>query len=305
LDPVLSGSKPSTVGAADDGPAVTVRCWGTRGSIPTPGPDTVRYGGNTTCFEVCYGDVRLIFDAGSGIRTLGMDVVEKGPNTIHIFLTHFHWDHIQGFPFFKPLYDPEDSIRIVGPKQKDMDVQNLFAGQMGPIYFPVPFRVVAAEMGFEHLNEGGYEVGDVRLEVMRMKHPSFTIGYRIRIGGRTLCFIPDNEMDGDASAVGTGWAERIRDFVGGADLLIHDSMYTDEEYPDRAGWGHSTFGQSLRLAEDGGVKKLLFFHHDPGRSDDELDTIVSRVRDDALSRGSTVEMDAAVEGVDIRLESRT
>ncbi len=305
MDPVLSGSKPSTIETVDDGSAVTVRCWGTRGSIPTPGPETVRYGGNTTCFEVRYGGVRLIFDAGSGIRSLGMNVVEKGPDTIHIFLTHFHWDHIQGFPFFKPLYDPEDSIRIVGPKQKDMDVQNLFAGQMGPIYFPVPFRVVAAEMRFEHLNEGSYEVGDVQLEVMRLKHPSFVIGYRIRVGGRTICFIPDNEMDGDASEVGDGWAERIRDFVGGADLLVHDAMYTVEEYPNRVGWGHSTFGQSFRQAEDGGVKRLLFFHHDPTRSDDELDAIVSRVRDDALSRGSSVEMEAAVEGVDIRLESQT
>jgi ribonuclease BN (tRNA processing enzyme) len=230
-----------------------------------------------------------------------MEIVEKGPNAIHIFLTHFHWDHIQGFPFFPPLYDPEDQIKVVGPKQKDIDVQNLFAGQMGPIYFPVPFNVVAATMEFEHLNQGGYEVGDASLEVIRVKHPSFVIGYRIRIGGRTICFIPDNELDGDASPVGANWERRIREFVQGADLLIHDSMYTDEEYASRAGWGHSTFSQSLRLAEEGGVKRLLFFHHDPTRSDSELDSIVSRVRDGALARGVTIDIGAAAEGVDLKL----
>ena len=301
LDPVSRKAR-SPARMADDGSAVTVRCWGSRGSIPSPGPTTVRYGGNTTCVEVRHQGKRLILDAGSGIRPLGMEIVEKGPNAIHIFLTHFHWDHIQGFPFFPPLYDPEDQIKVVGPKQKDIDVQNLFAGQMGPIYFPVPFSVVAADMQFEHLNEGSYEVGDAVLEVMRVRHPSYVIGYRIRIGGRTICFIPDNEIDGEMYQVGHDFQRRIRDFAAGADLLIHDSMYTDEEYAGRAGWGHSTFGQSLRLAEDAGVKKLLFFHHDPTRSDDELDTIVSRVRDGALARGCTLELDAAAEGVDLKLE---
>jgi phosphoribosyl 1,2-cyclic phosphodiesterase len=281
--------------------AVLARCWGTRGSIPSPGPRTVRYGGNTTCFEVRHQGRRLIFDAGSGVRPLGTDLVEKGPNAIHIFLTHFHWDHIQGFPFFAPLYDPEDTIKVVGPKQREIDVQNLFAGQMGPIYFPVPFSVVAAAMEFEHLNSGSYEIGDVLLEVMRVRHPSYVLGYRIRVGGQTICFIPDNELDGSGYEVGEGWAQRIRDFVGDADLLIHDSMYTEDEYRARAGWGHSTFQQSLRLAEEGGVKRLLLFHHDPTRSDDELDTIVSRLRDDALARGSSLEIGAAAEDAVIRL----
>ena len=282
---------------------MVLRCWGTRGSIPTPGPDTVRYGGNTTCFELRHGGQRLIFDAGSGIRPLGLDIVEKGPDTIHIFLTHFHWDHIQGFPFFAPLYDHEDSIKVVGPKQKDIDVQNLFAGQMGPIYFPVPFSVVAAEMEFEHLNEGAYELGDVRMEVMRVKHPSFVIAYRIQAGGKTVCLIPDNEIDGDMYDVGPDWNRRLVDFVGDADVLVHDSMYTEEEYERRAGWGHSTFAQSVRLAEEGGVGQLLFFHHDPTRTDDDLDEIVARMKDDALARGSSVEIGAATEGVDIKLES--
>jgi phosphoribosyl 1,2-cyclic phosphodiesterase len=300
LDPA-SRTAPSPARKAEDTSAVKVRCWGTRGSIPSPGPNTVRYGGNTTCFEVIHQGSRLIFDAGSGIRPLGMEILEKGPNTIHIFLTHFHWDHIQGFPFFPPLYDPEDQIKVVGPKQKDIDVQNLFAGQMGPIYFPVPFNVVAATMEFEHLNQGGYEVGDASLEVIRVKHPSFVLGYRINIGGKTICFIPDNELEGEATYMEPNWDRRIREFVQGADLLIHDSMYTDEEYAGRAGWGHSTFSQAMRLAEEGGVKRLLFFHHDPTRSDTELDTIVSRLRDGALARGLKMDLGAAAEGVDLKL----
>lgn len=280
---------------------MTVRCWGSRGSIPSPGPETVRFGGNTTCFEVRHRGTRLVFDAGSGIRLLGADLVEKGPNSIHIFLTHFHWDHIQGFPFFAPLYDPEDTITVVGPKQRDSDVENLFAGQMGPIYFPVPFSVVAAVMEFEHLNGGSYEVGDTVLDVMRVKHPSFVIGYRIKVGGQTICFIPDNEMEGAGYEVGDGWDQRIRDFVADADLLIHDAMYTEDEYRARVGWGHSTYEQAVRLAEEGGAKRLLLVHHDPTRSDDELDDIVARLRDAATARGSGLDLDAAAEGVEIEL----
>ncbi len=285
---------------------VTVRCWGTRGSIPSPGPKTVRFGGNTTCLEVCIAEQRLIFDAGSGIRPLGRDMVERGPNDIPIFLTHFHWDHIQGFPFFAPLYDPEDRIRVVGPKQKDIDVQNLFAGQMGPIYFPVPFSVVAAEMEFEHLNDGAYEVGEISLDVIRVRHPSFVLGYRIRVGGRIICFIPDNELEGGTyPEVEPGFDRRIVDFVGDADLLIHDAMYTEDEYPQRVGWGHSTFEQSLRLARDAGVKRLLFTHHDPNRTDYELDAIVAKMRGEAARDGVDLVVEGAREGVDYRLERVT
>jgi len=285
--------------------AIAVRCWGTRGSIPSPGPQTIRHGGNTTCLEVCGGDRRIIFDAGSGIRPMGMDLVEKGPNAVHIFLTHFHWDHIQGFPFFSPLYDPEDSIKVIGPKQKDIDVQNLFAGQMGPIYFPVPFSVVAASMEFDHLNDGSYEVGDYTMDVIRVRHPSFVIGYRIKIDGYVICFIPDNELDGDMYEVEPGFDSRIVDFVGDADLLIHDAMYTEEEYPHRVGWGHSTFEQSLRLAQEGGVKRLLFSHHDPTRTDYQLDAIVAKMREDAARGRGNLEVGAAMEGLDYTLGERT
>jgi phosphoribosyl 1,2-cyclic phosphodiesterase len=274
-----------------------LRFWGTRGSIPSPGPGTVRYGGNTSCVEICSGETRLIFDAGSGIRALGASMFEEGPNSIHIFLTHFHWDHIQGFPFFRPLYDPEDVIRVVAPKQKEIGVKNLFAGQMGPIYFPVPFRFVAAKTEFEHLNQGSYEIDGIELDVMRVRHPSFVLAYRIRIGDAVVCFVPDNELEGDMyDELEPGFDSRIVDFVGDADVLIHDSMYTEEEYPGRRGWGHSTFEQSLRLAREGGVRELLFFHHDPMRTDDELDAIVRRLQDEVAGDTSPISISAAAEG---------
>jgi phosphoribosyl 1,2-cyclic phosphodiesterase len=294
---------PSPSQARSTSEGITVRCWGTRGSIPSPGPKTVEHGGNTTCLEVCGADLRIVFDAGSGIRPFGTDLVERGPNAVHIFLTHFHWDHIQGFPFFAPLYDPEDSITVIGPKQKDIDVQNLFAGQMGPIYFPVPFSFVAAHMEFEHLNEGGYEVGDFELEVMRVRHPSFVIGYKIKIGGHVICFIPDNELEGDVyNELEPNFRKRLVDFCGDADLLLHDSMYTEEEYPHRAGWGHSTFEQTMRLGQDAGVKKLLFTHHDPMRTDYELSAIVAKMREDAARSGSGMIIEAAKEGVDYTMD---
>ncbi len=281
---------------------VTLRCWGTRGSIPSPGPATARYGGNTTCVEVNVDGRRLVFDAGSGMRPLGHDMLKDGAVLdTPIFLTHFHWDHIQGFPFFVPLYVPGMELRILGPKQNNIDVRSLFAGQMGPIYFPVPFSALAANLTFDHINEGTWEGHGIRLHTMRVKHPSYVIGYRIEAEGKVICFIPDDEIEGDSYDVGEGWRERLVEFVSGADLLIHDSMYTDEEYPTRLGWGHSTFSQSLKLAEDAGVKRLLFFHHDPERSDDQLDEIVEGIRADAASRGCTVEFEAAREGIDYAL----
>jgi phosphoribosyl 1,2-cyclic phosphodiesterase len=300
LDPVAQAT-PATL--VDDAHApVTLRFWGTRGSIPSPGPRTARYGGNTTCLELRAGRRRVIFDAGSGIRQLGLDLLQNGGEYHHIFLTHFHWDHIQGFPFFPPLYQPGVDLKIIGPKQNNIDVRSLFAGQMGPIYFPVPFSMIAANMSFEHLNEGTWEMEGMVLRTFRVRHPSYVIGYRIEVGGQVICFIPDNEVDGTGYDLDEGWRGRLVDFVRGADLLIHDSMYTDEEYPSRLGWGHSTFSQSVRLAEEGGVKRLLFFHHDPERSDDEIDGIVNRVRQEAVARGCSIPMDAAAEGFDFSLE---
>jgi phosphoribosyl 1,2-cyclic phosphodiesterase len=282
-------------------PDISVRFWGTRGSIASPGPQTARYGGNTSCIEVTVGSGRrLVFDAGTGIRQLGQVMVaEEGACEAVIFLTHFHWDHIQGFPFFVPLYRPDASLRIIGPKQFDVDVQTLFAGQMGPIYFPIPFEAFSAKKTFSHLNEGTWEEGGIRVSAMRVNHPSFCVGYRIDFGDASLAYVPDNELFGQDYGLGDNWRRDFVDFIGDVDVLIHDAMYTEDEYPSKVGWGHSTYRQDLDLADEAGVEKLLFFHHDPTREDAQLTEIVNRARDAAASEGKTFEIEAASEGSNI------
>ncbi|MBI4519601.1 MAG: MBL fold metallo-hydrolase [Gemmatimonadetes bacterium] len=282
-----------------------ITCWGTRGSIASPGPATAHYGGNTCCVEIEVGGRSLVFDAGTGIRLLGRQLVERsGSLATDVFLTHFHWDHIQGFPFFAPLYQEGASFRIMGPRQADAEIQTLFAGQMGPVYFPVPFEAIAARIDFAHLNDGTWHDGEFEVRAMRVRHPSFTVGYRINAGGRSICYVPDNELEGAKYAVDGGdWRKRFLQFVAGADLLLHDAMFTDAEYTKRIGWGHSTFRQVLDLAVESGVKRLCFFHHAPERTDAELRAIVDETRAEVERRCLPLAVDAAAEGNPITLEA--
>jgi phosphoribosyl 1,2-cyclic phosphodiesterase len=272
-------------------------CWGTRGSIASPGPDTVRFGGNTPCLEVRVRDGRrLIFDAGTGIRPLGVSMMDGAENTdAVIFLTHFHWDHIQGFPLFLPLYDSDASVRIIGPDPAHADIQELFVAQMASINFPVPFAELSAKMEFSNLNGVAWEEDGFCVRAMRMRHPSFTVGHRIDYDGVSLAYLPDNELASEHYDVGEGWRKRLVDFLGDVDVLIHDAMFTDEEYGAKLDWGHSTFSQTVELAHESGAKKVLFFHHDPSRCDQELSEIVDSHRAQAAARGYSVEIDAAAE----------
>jgi phosphoribosyl 1,2-cyclic phosphodiesterase len=293
----------ATATATEKAVALTLRFWGTRGSIPSPGPATAGYGGNTPCVEIETGGRRFIMDAGSGIRPLGIHLLENRlPLDTTIFLTHFHWDHIQGFPFFGPMYRPEAKLHVLGPQQDQLDVRSLFAGQMGPIYFPVPFEAISAQMTFEHLNEGAWTADGVSVSALRVRHPSWAVGYRLQTGGRSACYIPDNELVGGRFDLGRDWRKRLVRFCGDSDLLIHDAMFTEEEYPSRQGWGHSTFRQALDLATEAGVKRLLFFHHAPDRTDTALADIVDRMRDEAESRGLSLALDAAAEGTEIAFQ---
>ena len=272
-------------------------CWGTRGSIASPGPDTVRFGGNTPCLEVRIRDGRrFIFDAGTGIRPLGVSMMdETGTADAVVFLTHFHWDHIQGFPFFLPLYEPDALLRIVGPDQAEADIEELFAKQMASINFPVPYAALSAKKEFSRLIGGAWEEDGFHVRAMRLRHPSFTVGHRIDHGGVSLAYLPDNELAGIGYDVGEKWRRRLVDFLGDVDVLIHDAMYTDEEYGSRKDWGHSTFNQTVELANEAGAKKVLFFHHDPCRCDRELSEIVGFHRTEAAARGYSVEIGAAAE----------
>jgi phosphoribosyl 1,2-cyclic phosphodiesterase len=281
---------------------LTVRYWGTRGSIPTPGRATVRYGGNTSCVEVLAGDTRIILDAGTGIRPLGENL-QRNPDLrqTSIFLTHFHWDHVQGFPFFAPAYDPDFRLRIFGPTQDGVGLEELVRKQMGPISFPLPYESLGGNITFHPFNEGTRTEGQVTVHALRVRHACFTLGYRVEAFDRSVVFVPDNELKGAGFDVPSDWEDAFLSFVSGADLLVHDSTFTTREYDQKRGWGHSTFRQSGELAERAGVSALHFFHHSPGRSDDELEAIVRKHEEELAARGSKMRVGAAAEDREVRL----
>jgi phosphoribosyl 1,2-cyclic phosphodiesterase len=297
------GSMESPMSKDSHGSKVSLQFWGTRGSIPSPGSATARYGGNTSCVELRLSDgTRAIFDAGSGLRPLGNSLLASSTGLNEtIFLTHFHWDHIQGFPFFAPLYRTNTHLEIIGPSQHGIDIRSLFAGQMGPVYFPVPFQAIAADLDFHHLNEGVWQGRGYRVRALRVRHPSYTVGYRIEVGEHVITYVPDNELVAGAYEVPDDWAEQFREFVRGSDVLIHDAMFTADEYPMRVGWGHSTFDQVVDLALNTDVRRLFFFHHSPERSDEELETILDEMRERVSSEGGQLRIDAADEGEEFAL----
>lgn len=277
---------------------LSVMFWGTRGSIPAPGPATLRFGGNTACLEVvAKGAHHYIFDAGTGIRGLGHELLATGPTVeVDIFLTHFHWDHIQGIPFFGPLQRPDARIRIHAPPQESGSPADLLEAQMAGAFFPVPFSGLPAQISLLEAGRAPWSDGIVTVDSLRAHHPSNTVGYRVRSGSATLIYFPDNELHRmRAGGDGRRYHELV-DFCRGADLLVHDSMYTEAEYAEREGWGHSTFHQALALAEDAGVKRLRWFHHAPERSDAEITSIMSALQDEAARRNCRAEVAAAFEG---------
>lgn len=277
-------------------PGLTATCWGTRGSIPTPGPATVRYGGNTSCLEVQADGRRYVFDAGTGIRALSRQLVEEAIEA-ELFLTHFHWDHVQGFPFCGQLYHPDTRVRVHGPPQDGAGVASVLAGIMAPAYFPVPLDALAPGVEFVDVDTLPWTDGRVEVAALRVQHPGFTCGYRLTAGGASLAYVPDNELGGADGAL----YRRMVEWAAGVDLLIHDAMCRDDEYARYPGWGHSSLSDAVRLAEDAGAGRLLLFHHSPERTDDELDAIVADVRRRVAERGSALRVDAAAEGVAIDL----
>lgn len=293
------------VSTKDDASVVEVRFWGARGSIASPGPATAGYGGNTSCLEVRAGGRTLIFDAGTGIRPLGERLAASTePLDADLFLSHFHWDHIQGLPFFTPLYDPRTRLRIHAPARDGSAVREILAGQMSRPYFPVPWEAIEAELEFLPVTETPWRSDGVEVAAIPVRHPGRTMGYRLRAGEATIAFVPDSELIGGSYPDGGSPYDALVAFLHGVDLLIHDAMYTDAEYPAREGWGHSTFGQAIRLAEEAGVRRLAFFHHAPDRSDDELDTIHALLREELGARGSRLETLVAREGEELVVRGR-
>jgi phosphoribosyl 1,2-cyclic phosphodiesterase len=257
-----------------------VRFWGTRGSIATPGPRTVRYGGNTSCTEVRCGEHILIFDAGTGIRELGDSLLSEfrtQPIRVHLFIGHTHWDHIQGFPFFVPAYVAGNEISLYSVRGAGKPLEKIFGGQMDSDYFPVVLSDMKARLNFFELN-GPVKIGPIQVCHEYLNHPGIAIGFRVGDGRKSLVYLSDHEpfwrMYGQEA--GAREDRRIVEFVRGADFFICEAQYSDEEYAGKKGWGHGTFDDAIAIAAQAQVRRLVLFHHDPSHDDDYMDRVHER-----------------------------
>ena len=272
--------------------------WGTRGSIPTPGPRTIKYGGNTSCVSVAFDEKkRIIFDAGSGIRELGNHLVKNYPKIeSHIFLTHFHWDHIQGLPFFAPAFCADNRFCIYGCENKKTKLSKVLSDQMESSYFPVPLKKLGAILTFKPLTEGHYIIEDLTVKTLYLNHPGNTLGYLITHRNKTIGYLTDNEF----TSADDNNLKIIR-AIHGADLVIFDAQYTPEEYQNKKGWGHSHYEKVLTIGMAAEIKKCVLFHHDPSHTDSDLDKIGIRCLKIIKRQGSGMDCLVAQEGLEIEL----
>ena len=287
-----------------------VRFWGTRGSIAKAGPSTVRYGGNTSCVEIrSPGGAVIVLDCGTGSHGLGGHLMADGnaAREGHILVSHTHWDHIQGLPFFTPLFVPGNRWTVYGPRGLGPSLRDTMAGQMQYTYFPITPEAFGADVEYRDLVEGSFDIGDVHVTTRYLNHPALTLGYRLEAAGVVVVYATDHEPHlrelahgGDAPDGSAD--ERHGQFIADADLVIHDAQYTAEEYAGRVGWGHSTMEYVVDLAARASVRNLALFHPDPMRTDDAVDALVARARDRASTRGG-LPLFAAAEGRTVELQS--
>jgi phosphoribosyl 1,2-cyclic phosphodiesterase len=261
-----------------------VTFWGTRGSIATPGRSTEKYGGNTSSVSVRFGDTYFIFDAGTGIRPLGVEIMrdckpETGKFELHLFLSHTHWDHIQGLPFFQPAYHPSFALKIYGTARKDQMLENLLVGQMDSSYFPVPMSALSSDLVVNDLNNAkNLKAGEVDIDFQELDHPGGSLSFRLKCRGKTIVYATDNELNNQFDECGklkdgNELGRQYLEFINGADLLIADGQYTEEEYKTKQGWGHTSVPVLLKVAKQAGVKQVAVYHHDPMHTDNFLDEL--------------------------------
>lgn len=263
-----------------------IRYWGVRGSIPVPGPDTVRYGGNTSCVEVTAGSTRIVLDAGTGIRALGAGLANA--SEIHLIFTHLHWDHIQGFPFFIPIYRTGFKIHIYSGHKADVSLESVLKGQMQEPNFPVSLGGLPAAFTFNEIHKGiSFNIGDVIVDTMTLNHPNEAMGLRFTDSdGFSFVHLTDHEHSDAQHGL-------VVDFCKSADVLSMDTMFTPEDYGQHRGWGHSHWRHAVGIASQAGCRKLVLFHHDPRRTDEDIDRI------QAAARAEFADAIAAYEGLEI------
>ena len=251
---------------------LSVRFLGVRGSLATPGASTAGVGGNTSCVEVTAGDTRIVLDAGSGLRTLGDSLVARGPTETTILLSHLHWDHIQGLPFFVPIYIPGNRIEVISGPNGVLPLEQALRRQMCAPFFPVEFDEVSTQLRAREVRgQQPFHVGPVRVFAAKLNHPDPVYGYRLEVGGKSIVYATDTEHYACVDPT-------LRSLAADADILIYDAQYTPEEYPAKVGWGHSTWSAGAELARAAGVKQLVLFHHDPRRSDAQVAELEGRAR---------------------------
>ena len=280
-----------------------IRFWGVRGSVPSPGPDTVRYGGNTTCVEVRSGNDLVILDAGTGLRRLGQSLMANKADSrrlnLNLLITHTHWDHIQGLPFFAPLYEARWRLRIFGYEGARKSLVAALTGQMESTYFPVPFSRLPGNINIQELDKYDFNLGKFQISALRANHPGVCVGYRLITPEGKIAFFPDTEprQGGDD--------REMIEFVRGVDVLILDSQYDSAEYQSHTGWGHGCVADSVRLALQAQVKRLVLFHHDPDHADRKVDALLKQARELVAQAGSKLKVEAAREGHSLKLAAKT
>jgi len=313
--------EPRSVTKRESVPA-RIRFWGVRGSIPVPGKSTVRYGGNTSCVEVRADGEIIILDAGSGIRLLGLALDKEFGNRsmkLTLLISHTHWDHIQGLPFFSPAYNQKNLIRVLGYEGARAGLAKILASQMETPFFPVSLRQLPSHLAIEELKEMEFRVGPVEVRSKFANHPGICVGYRLSTSSGSIAYFPDNEpyeelklllasRDGisEEEARDFAGAERGKmiDFLSDCDVAIMDTQYTEEEYAKHVGWGHSPVESVVSLALEANVGKLILFHHDPNHDDQMIDRMLAHARAFVAKSGKSLDVDAAREGAEILLDAK-